>query len=185
MFSSIHQNKPLQLGLGLGMGLCFGFLLQKGQVTQYDVIIRQLLFKDFTVLKVMLSAVITGMFGVHVLVKWGYARPHIKTGSLGSIVPGGLIFGAGFAILGYCPGTLIGAVGQGSLDALLGGLVGMLLGSSLYAMLYPMLQDAILKAGNLKHDTLPTLLKMNPWVMMVVLAIIFIELFGILDAKGV
>jgi hypothetical protein len=185
MFSSIHQNKPLQLALGLGMGICFGFLLQKGQVTQYDVIIRQLLFEDFTVLKVMLSAVLTGMFGVHVLMRLGYARAHIKSGTLGSIVVGGLIFGAGFATLGYCPGTLIGAVGQGSLDALLGGVVGMLVGSSLFAMLYPQLEETILKVGRIGDNTLPQLLKMNQWVLMVVLAIIFIELFGILESNNV
>ena len=121
MLSSIHNNRTVQLALGLCMGICFGFLLHKGRVTQYDVIVRQLLFEDFTVLKVMLSAVLTGMFGVHVLVKLKIARLHIKPGSLGSVVIGGLIFGAGFAILGYCPGTLMGAVGQGSVDALLGG----------------------------------------------------------------
>jgi hypothetical protein len=125
------------------------------------------------------------MFGVQLLTKLGYVRPQIKAGSLGSIGLGGLIFGAGFATLGYCPGTVMGAVGQGSLDALLGGVVGMLVGSSLYALLHPFLADTILNKGQIKDETLPQLLKMNPWILMVVLAIIFIELFGILEARGV
>jgi len=47
--------------IGLFIGILFGFLLQKGGVTKYDVIIGQLLLTDFTVVKIMLSAVITGM----------------------------------------------------------------------------------------------------------------------------
>jgi len=44
-------------------------------------------------------------------------------------VIGGLLFGIGFGILGYCPGTLVGAIGQGSLDALFGGMIGLLIGA--------------------------------------------------------
>lgn len=74
------------------------------------------LFEDFTVVKVMLSAVVTGMLGVHAM-KWaGLARLHLKSGSWGSSVIGGLIFGVGFATLGYCPGTAADAVGNGYLD---------------------------------------------------------------------
>jgi len=98
-------------------------LLQKGGVTRYDVIIGQLLLTDFTVLKVMLSAVVTGMVGVYALKGAGLANLHPKPGSLGSTAVGGLIFGLGFGILGYCPGTVVGAVAQGSLDALFGGVV--------------------------------------------------------------
>ena len=56
MFTTFHSKKGIQLLLGLGMGIVFGFLLQKGGVTNYDVIIGQLLLDDFTVVKVMLTA---------------------------------------------------------------------------------------------------------------------------------
>jgi len=61
MLKILYQNTNLQLFIGLLTGVLFGFLLQKGGVTKYDVIIGQLLLTDFTVVKIMLSAVITGM----------------------------------------------------------------------------------------------------------------------------
>lgn len=64
LFSSLHKDKGLQIVLGLLFGIVFGFLLQKGGVTSYNVIIAQLLLTDFTVMKVMLSAVIVGMIGL-------------------------------------------------------------------------------------------------------------------------
>ena len=60
-------KKARRLALGLVTGIVFGFFLQKAGVTDYDVIIAQLLLIDFTVAKVMLSAVITGMIGIYFL----------------------------------------------------------------------------------------------------------------------
>ena len=117
MFSALHSNKSLQLVIGLGIGFLFGFLLQKGNVTEYDVIVGQLLFRDFTVVKIMVTAMVTGMIGVHALRSLGLVQLHPKPGSLGMTLVGGLIFGVGFAVLGYCPGTIAAAVGQGKMDA--------------------------------------------------------------------
>ncbi|MBS3905974.1 MAG: hypothetical protein KGZ49_02950 [Syntrophaceae bacterium] len=61
MLKILYQNTNLQLFIGLLTGILFGLLLQKGGVTKYDVIINQLLLIDFTVVKIMLSAVVTGM----------------------------------------------------------------------------------------------------------------------------
>ncbi|AKB24536.1 hypothetical protein MSMTP_1067 [Methanosarcina sp. MTP4] len=161
----LHSRKGLQLGLGFFFGIIFGFLLQKGGVTRYDVIIGQLLLSDFTVVKVMLSAVITGMLGVRFLNSLGFVSLHPKPGSLGMNVIGGLIFGMGFGILGYCPGTIAGAVGNGFLDALFGGLVGILLGAAAFAELYPKLEKDVLKKMDYGDITLPELLNISPWAV--------------------
>ncbi len=163
MLTRLHEKKKLQLIIGFGIGILFGFLLQKGGVTNYDVIIGQLLLIDFTVVKIMLSAMVTGMIGVHSLRALGLAQLHPKSGSFGQIVIGGLIFGVGFALLGYCPGTLAGAVGQGSLDALLGGITGVLIGAGLFAQVFPRLEKRILSKGHFGEMTWPQLLKVNPW----------------------
>ena len=63
MLTNLHSKNGVQLGFGLVMGVIFGFLLQKGGVTNYDVILGQLLLTDFTVVKIMLSAVVTGTVG--------------------------------------------------------------------------------------------------------------------------
>jgi len=57
----IRSNARVQTGLGFIFGLIFGLLLQKGCLTDYGVIIGQLLLIDFTVAKAMLSAIVVGM----------------------------------------------------------------------------------------------------------------------------
>jgi len=184
MLKTIHSNKSLQLCLGLLMGITFGFLLQKGGVTRYDVIIGQLLLTDFTVVKVMLSAVITGMIGVHLLISVKMARLHIKPGSLGKNLIGGLIFGVGFGILGYCPGTVVGAASQGALDAMLGGIVGMLIGAGLFAAAFPKLNKMILKIGYFGELSLPRLLKVNAWVVIIVVCAAMTALLVVIERVG-
>ena len=184
MLTGIHSRKTLQLFIGLLVGIAFGFFLQKGGVTKYDVIIGQLLFVDFTVVKVMLSAVITGMLGMHLLRSLGLARLHPKAGSVGSSVLGGLIFGVGFAVLGYCPGTLAGAIGNGYLDAIVGGLPGILIGSWLFAALYPRLNAVILKRGFFGDVSLPQLLKVNPWVVVIPVAALLTGLLLWMESAG-
>ncbi|HUT92442.1 MAG TPA: YeeE/YedE thiosulfate transporter family protein [Thermoguttaceae bacterium] len=184
MLTTIHAKKGLQLVLGLLAGVVFGFLLQKGGVTKYDVIIGQLLFEDFTVVKIMLSAVITGMIGVHLLKSLGLAQLHPKPGSVGATVIGGLIFGVGFGVLGYCPGTLAGAVGNGYLDALVGGVTGILVGAGLFAALYPKLNVGLLNRGDFGSVTLPELFRVNAWVVVVPVAAALVLLLASLELAG-
>jgi len=184
MLNTLHGNKKMQLALGLLMGIVFGFLLQKGGVTQYDIIIGQLLLKDFTVVKIMLSAVLVGMIGVHLLGGVGLVKFHPKPGSIGTSVIGGLIFGVGFGILGYCPGTVAAAVGTGALDALLGGVVGILLGAWLFALVYPKLQGTILSKVDFGELTLPQLFKVNQWIVIVPVAILIILLLLLIAKAG-
>lgn len=160
-----EDKRPLFYGLGFG--IVFGFLLHKGGATKYDVIVGQLLLTDFTVLKIMLSAVVAGMIGVYFMKSMGWIKLSIKKGSVGMNVIGGLIFGVGFAVLGYCPGTIAGAIGNGYLDAITGGLAGIILGTWIFAVLYPKLKDGILKKGFFGDITLPGLLKVNDWVVVV------------------
>ena len=183
MLNTLHGNKKMQLILGLLMGIIFGFLLQKGGVTQYDIITGQLLLKDFTVVKIMLSAVLVGMIGIHALGSIGVAKLHPKPGSIGTSVIGGLIFGLGFGLLGYCPGTVAAAAGTGSLDALFGGVVGILLGTWFFALVYPMLQGTILSKMDFGELTLPQLFKVNQWIVVAPVAILIILLL-LLIAKA-
>jgi len=163
---------------GLAFGIVFGFLLQKGGATKYDVIIGQLLLTDMTVVKIMLSAVLTGMIGIYAMKTLGLVELYPKSGSFGRNIIGGLIFGAGFAILGYCPGTIAGAIGNGYLDALTGGLAGILIGSGLFAALYPRLDPVILNKGDFGSITLPKLLKVNDWIVVTPVAVlIFLLLY--------
>jgi len=168
LLTRLHKNSRAQIVLGLIFGICFGFLLQKGGVTDFNVIEGQLLLTNFTVLKLMLSAVMVGMIGFHVLKHFGFVRSHAADGTIGSNVIGGLIFGVGFALLGYCPGTVAGAAGAGALDALFGGMTGLLVGAGFFADLYPSLKPVLMK-WPFPAVTVPEFLKMNTWVTIVIL----------------
>lgn len=173
-----------QLILSLIFGIIFGFLLHKGGATKYDVIIGQLLFTDNTVIKIMLSAVMTGSLGIYFLRELKIVELYPKPGSFGLNAAGGLIFGAGFAILGYCPGTIAGAVGNGSLDALLGGLPGIMAGSYLFALLYPKAFVKFARFGNYGSKTIPEVLKINPWPVIFSLCCVIYSIFMYLEVAG-
>ena len=182
-FDMIRSGARAQKALGLLSGLVFGFLLQKGGLTEYDVILGQLLLTDFTVVKVMLSAILVGMIGVFVMRWMGLIRLQIKPGSMGSTVLGGIIFGVGFAILGYCPGTAAAAFGAGAVDALVG-MIGIVIGAGIFARLYPALDRLILNRGAFPVDTLPELIGLKPGIVSAVMAVLILGLLYLLATMG-
>jgi hypothetical protein len=184
MLSRIRSNKRAQIWIGLAIGIFFGFFLQRSGVTDYDVILKQLLLTDFTVVKVMLTAIVTGMIGIHVMRSFGWVQLHPKPGSVGKSIVGGLIFGVAFAILGYCPGTIVGGIAGGAFDALVGGLVGILIGSWLFAVYYPKLQKPVLLKGDFGQITIPQLLRVNAWVIVVPAVVLIVAALWALEAAG-
>lgn len=137
-------------------GFVFGFLLQKGGLGNYDVLVGQLLLRDWTVVNVMLTAIVVGMIGVHVLYWAGKADLHIQPTRLAANIGGGLMFGVGFALLGYCPGSAAAALGEGRLDALIG-MLGLALGSFAYAEASGFMQRTVERWGDLGKLRLPDL----------------------------
>lgn len=143
-----------QLLLGLLFGLIFGFLLQKGGVAKYHILLGVLLLEDFTVVKVMLTAVIVGCIGVFGLYALGLVKLHVKPTRYAANIIGGLVFGVGFALIGYCPGTGAAALGQGNWDAI-AGVAGLMLGSYLFAETSGWLGKTLLKVGDRGKLMLP------------------------------
>jgi uncharacterized protein len=156
--SSIAEEPAVENGrrlLGaILFGLAFGFLLQKGGVGKYHILIGQLLLQDFTVIKVMLTAIAVGMIGIFALHRFAKVNLHIKPTRIGPNIIGGLIFGAGFALIGYCPGTAAAALGQGNWDALFG-MLGLVVGSYIYAVLSGRLKASVEKWGDKGKLLLP------------------------------
>ncbi len=183
MINRIRANQKAQLLLGLVFGIIFGVFLQKAGVTRYEVITGQLLLTDFTVLKVMMSAVVVGMIGVHVMHRRGIVNLHIRGGSFGGTVIGALIFGAGFGLLGYCPGTAAGAVGHGAMDALIGGVGGLLFGSWLFAVRSPRLQG-VLSAGPFRYERLQDVLHLNTWATVTITVALIVAMLAGLEWLG-
>ena len=155
-------DSPERLALGLLTGIVFGFLLQKGRVAKYDVILGQLLLKDWTVLKIMGTAIVVGSVGVYALVEGGWASLHVKPLLLAGVLAGAVFFGVGMAVLGYCPGTSVAACGEGRRDAMVG-VLGMLAGAGVFVTLYPRLQSLIRALGDRGEITIPEALGVSPW----------------------
>ncbi len=182
MFETYFAD-PRTLMLGALTGVIFGFLLQKGGVTRYNVIVNQFRFKDFTVLKTMLTAIVVGAIGVYAMLQFGMIKGlHVKGAELAMNAGGGLIFGAGMVLLGYCPGTALAAVGQGSRDALVG-IVGALFGAAVYAEAYPLLDRVVRPLGDLGKITIADATHSSPWWFIALLALAAIALFGWLEAR--
>jgi uncharacterized protein len=155
-------DEPLKLLLGLVSGMIFGFLLQKGRVAKFEVIVGQLLLRDWTVVKIMLTAVTVGAIGIYSMLGFGWVNLHLKPMQFGGIITGGVLFGIGMAILGYCPGTSVAACGEGRRDAM-AGVLGMLVGAGLYVGLYPILRPLI-QAGDYGELTLQEATGIPEWV---------------------
>ena len=110
--AAAKSTSAAQLILGAAFGVAFGYLLQKGGVAKYHVLVGMLLLEDFTVAKVMLTAILVGSVGVFGLHALGLVKLHIKPTRYAANVLGGLLFGVGFALIGYCPGTGAAALGK-------------------------------------------------------------------------
>ncbi|MES2467473.1 MAG: YeeE/YedE thiosulfate transporter family protein [Verrucomicrobiota bacterium] len=158
--SSEPPPKPMGGGKIAGailFGLAFGFLLQKGGVGKYNVLIGQLLLQDYTVVKIMMSAVVVGMVGVFTLHHFAKVNLHLKPTRIGAQIIGGSLFGAGFALIAYCPGTGTAALGQGSWDVIFG-IAGLIAGSYLFAEMSAWLKRTVEKWGDKDKLMLPDLL---------------------------
>ena len=170
-------------GLGLVTGILFGFLLQKGRVLRFDKQVGAMLLKDMTIFKFMLSAILVGMLGITLLTAWGIITPGHKAMNLGAVLVGGALFGAGWAVMGFCPGTAIGAIGEGRWHALFA-VAGMIAGAALYAELYPFFKVTVLAWKDFGKIGLPEALGVSPWGIVPVFWAVVIALFGWFEKKG-
>ena len=162
-------------------GLFFGVLLNKGRVTDYNVIVNLFRFKDWTVVKIMLTAIVVGGIGVSIFISVGWVEGYaVKDTNLLGVALGSLIFGAGMALYGYCPGTAIAAIATGRLHALVG-FFGMLLGGVAYALSYGWVKDAILSVGQMGKVRLPDVTGLPTGVWLALLAVIAGVVFTIIE----
>ncbi len=124
------------------LGFLFGAILQYAKLNKYNVISGLALRENFAVAKAIAIAIGVGAILINIEIATGLASYHVKPFVVGGIVLGGLIFGVGMAILGYCPGTLAVSLGEGSIDALIG-IIGGLLGGVVYTLLLPFIKPVL------------------------------------------
>lgn len=169
--------------LGLFTGIIFGFLLQKGRVVRFEKQVGALLIKDMTILKFMLSAIMVGMVGIYILNGAGAISLSPKSMNLGGVVIGGALFGAGWAVMGFCPGTSVAALGEGRIHAIFA-IAGMLSGAAIYAELFPFFKSTILAWNDFGKIGFPEVLGISPWIIIPLFWVAALALFRLFENKG-
>jgi len=135
-------NTPAGFLAAFLIGLAFGFVLEQAGFGSSRRIAGVFYFTDLRVIKVMFSALVTAALGLAYLQVFGLLGPenvHYSPTVLGAQAVGGLIFGVGFAMSGWCPGTSAVGMASGRLDAAVF-LASAILGSLVFNELYPALK---------------------------------------------
>lgn len=174
-----------ELWSGLVFGVIFGVLLQRARIVRYDKQIGLLQLADMTVMKYMLSAALAGAAGMFLIqavfaTEW-QSRPIMPV----AFIAGGIIFGLGWGICGYCPGTVLGALGEGRWDALWP-FIGGVIGSVIYAnWVHPYVYKITFRVASSNQGLdLHTALGVSPWLVIAGLAVIFGLLFWWFEKRG-
>lgn len=154
----------IELIAGLCVGILFGFLLQKANVTRFSTIVGQLILKNFTVMKVIMTAIAVGSIGLYSL-KYFFPDTELMISSttLLAAAIGGGIFGIGMAVLGYCPGTCVGALAEKGKDAWFG-VLGMICGAGIYAEVFAWIKQNIKPDDQINKMTLAEYFGVTPWL---------------------
>lgn len=126
----------------LVLGFLFGAILQYASLNKYNVISGLAILENLSVVKAIALAIGVGIILLNIEVSLGLATLHVKPFIVGGLILGGLIFGSGMAILGYCPGTLAISLGEGSVDALIG-IIGGLFGGIIYTLALPFIKPIL------------------------------------------
>jgi len=156
--SSIEFSVGADLAIAALLGVGFGFCLERAGFGSARKLTAVFYFFDMAVVKVMFTAIVTAMAGLFVLSAMGILSLgdlYLEPTNLAAQALGGLLFGAGFIIGGYCPGTSIAAMAIGREDAVSYAL-GMLAGAYAYAEFMPDVETWI-KATAQGEMTLPSI----------------------------
>ena len=128
------------------IGIAFGFFLERAGFGSSRKLTGVFYFKDMSVIKVMFTAVMTAAIGLSFLLSFGlislnsiYLMPTVY----GAHIVGGLIFGIGFVMGGWCPGTAAAGLAGGKLDALIF-LIGAVIGSAIFNEIFAIIKPLCL-----------------------------------------
>jgi hypothetical protein len=167
--------------IGIGMGVVFGFLLEKSRVFEPGIIVGQMQFRSFVMLKVFLTAVATGAVVLAALNGFGLVKLHPKAALYAADVIGGLILGVGIVLAGACPGTALAQIGAGYRDAIFT-VAGGLCGAVAYSYLEPWLRTTFLATGQGKL-VFSDLVGIPYWAGALVLAAVLAAILALLERR--
>ncbi len=176
--------------IALFIGFLFGWMLDKGGLNRYYKIANVFRFTDLTVLRFMMTGVAVGIAGIYILKYFGLVEFTAVTATIvAANLIGGLVFGIGMSLAGFCPGTVVAGAARGQLDYIIPGFLGFLTGGVIYGLAYrTQLVQWILNTGRaeLAYAKLPELLGLDPSLTAFVFTegiLIFLYVLGKMRAR--
>ena len=171
--------------LPLVLGVFFGFALNKAGLTKYNKIVNQFRLSDMAVLKFMMTALVVAGIGLIILHGLGWVNfPVVPATYVAGNLAGGLIFGVGMSLAGFCPGTCVAGAGEGKVDYLFPGILGFFVGALIYGLTYQFVFPKISAIANYGNVTIPQLWNINPYLAITVFSIMALVLFYLIDRMG-
>ncbi|MEQ9008972.1 MAG: YeeE/YedE thiosulfate transporter family protein [Ekhidna sp.] len=165
-------GEEASLAFALFIGIAFGFFLERAGLGSAKKLSAQFYLKDMTVFKMMFTAIITAMVGVFWLNWFGLLHAdmiYLTPTYVWPQIIGGLDFGVGFIVGGYCPGTSCVASATGSLDGIMN-VVGLLLGILVFGEVYPWI-EGFYTAGSMGQITFPEYFSLPSGLMVFILVL--------------
>ena len=179
-FGMISEN--MGFFLAVVIGVFFGFFLERGGLGNPRKLTGVFYLTDFTVPKAMFTAIATAAVGLYLMADFkliDFSRIWIVPTYFWPQIVGGALFGVGFAISGYCPGTAMAGFSSGRIDALFT-MIGIGAGSVIFAYFFPWLEN-FYNTSAMGGVTLPQLMHVNPWFIVILVVMIAVAMFVMLE----
>lgn len=161
-------------------GILFGYVLENAGFGSPLKLTAQFKLSDWSVFKVMFTAIVVAAVGLWVLRVVGLLAPDsvaVPAGLMMASAVGGAMVGAGFAIGGYCPGTSVAGIFSGRIDALVFA-VGIVLGTAAYAIAFGPAIQAMKDIGQLAQgDTFTEVYGVPEWVVLGIMGAALVGVF--------
>lgn len=164
------------------VGLAMGALLQRVGASSPALIARNLRLENLSIIKFMATTIAVGTVVVYLAGLWVPMHLDIKPAYVLGVLAGGIIFGVGFAVGGYCPGTCVVGLGEGRKDALFA-VVGGIFGALVFTLAYDVLLAPLVKQLDLGRLTLAGVLHLPALLVALLLGSVFLAAVALLPTE--
>lgn len=182
MTGPLVVSQDMGLLMAVVLGFFFGLFLERGGLGDPHKLTGVFYLTDFVVPKVMFTAILVASAGFYLLSDLKLLdlnRVWIVPTFFWPQIAGGALFGIGYVLSGYCPGTSVAGLASGRLDALVT-MIGIGIGSLAFAVVYPILED-FYQSSPMGIATIPSITGVSHWIVLAVLGIMAGLMFFLME----